>query len=1053
MAIPNCNTLLQLILFFTSFASLTFAANPISSSPPNNKLHPREVKALREIGKKLGKKDWDFGKDPCGGGDGGEGEGDGGNSNIVESRRGFESRVICDCGSSLIALNSSLITVNSSSSSSSFTCHVVSIALKAQNLSGVVPPEFSKLRYLKILDLTRNCLTGSIPSEWATMRLEELYFMGNRLSGPFPIVLTNITTLKNLSIEGNQFSGAIPPDIGKLFNLQKLVISSNAFTGRLPPQLANLVNLTDLRISDNKFSGKIPGFISQWKNIQKLHIQGSSLGGPIPSTLSALTSLSDLRISDLKGRGSPFPPLSNMQSMKALVLRNCLIYGPVPDYIGHMKKLKTLDLSFNTMTGTIPSSFFQLSKVDFMYFTGNKLTGSVPEWILERNKNVDLSYNNFTWESSSSIECPRGSVNLVESYSASRSKLSRAQPCLKKDFPCLASGNQLHYSVHINCGGEEVNVDNTVYEADVERKGASMYYSGQGWAFSSTGNFMDNDIDSDVYIHTNTSVISNVSATNAHLYTTARASPLSLTYYGLCLMNGNYTVKLHFAEIVFTKDNTFSSLGKRVFDVYIQGKLVMKDFDIEREAGGAGRPITKAFTTAVTSHTMKIHFYWAGRGTTGIPERGTYGPLISAISVDPNFVPPSANGKKNAIIVAAAVGVGVLLVVLMLAVIWRKGWLGNRVSEDKELRSLELQTGLFTLRQIKAATKNFDAANKIGEGGFGTVYKGLLSDGTVIAVKQLSSKSKQGNREFVNEIGMISALKHPNLVNLYGCCVDGNQLMLIYEYMENNCLSRALFGRDAICRIKLDWPTRQKICLGVARGLAYLHEESRIKVVHRDIKTSNVLLDKDLNAKISDFGLAKLNEDDNTHISTRVAGTIGYMAPEYAMRGYLTNKADVYSFGVVALEIASGKSNANYKPKEEFVYLLDWAYVLQERGSLLELVDPELGSEYSSEEAMVMLNVALLCTNASPTLRPTMSQVVSMLEGRTAVQDLLSDPGFLAINTKYRTIRNHFWQNPSQTHSMSINGPCTDDTPISCIERPEEASQLLRPDSVIKFNQ
>lgn len=302
-----------------------------------------------------------------------------------------------------------------------------------------------------------------------------------------------------------------------------------------------------------------------------------------------------------------------------------------------------------------------------------------------------------------------------------------------------------------------------------------------------------------------------------------------------------------------------------------------------------------------------------------------------------------------------------------------------------ELRALDLQTGYFTLRQIKAATKNFDPANKIGEGGFGPVYKGVLADGGVIAVKQLSSKSKQGNREFVTEIGMISALQHPNLVKLYGCCIEGNQLLLIYEYMENNSLARALFGHKEQ-PLHLDWKTRKKICIGIARGLAYLHEESRIKIVHRDIKATNVLLDKDLNAKISDFGLAKLNEEENTHISTRIAGTVGYMAPEYAMRGYLTDKADVYSFGVVTLEIVSGKSNTNYRPKDEFVYLLDWAYVLQEQGNLLELVDPSLEAKYSAEEAMTMLNVALLCTNPSPTLRPSMSSVLGMLDGKIPVQ-------------------------------------------------------------------
>ncbi|KAH9745807.1 putative LRR receptor-like serine/threonine-protein kinase [Citrus sinensis] len=862
-----------------------------------NKLHAEEVKALKQIGRKLGKKDWNFGVDPCS---------QKGNWELSsDDKKGFESNVTCDC--------------------SSATCHVVTIALKAQNLTGTLPTELSKLRYLKQLDLSRNCLTGSFPPQWATLQLVELSVMGNRLSGPFPKVLTNITTLKNLSIEGNLFTGSIPPDIRKLINLQKLILSSNSFTGKLPAEITKLTNLNDLRISDNNFSGKIPEFIGKWKKIQKLHIQGSSLEGPIPASISALTSLTDLRVSDLKGSESAFPKLDKM-NLKTLILTKCLIHGEIPGYIGDMTKLKNID---------------------------------------------------------------------------------KVHPCLRQNFPCSAPADQYHYTLHINCGGAKINTGHTKYEADMEARGASMFYSsGQYWAFSSTGKFMDDDTDLDNYIRTNTSTLSKVSAVDLELYRTARVSPLSLTYYGLCLGNGNYTVRLHFAEIIFKNDSTFNSLGKRIFDIYIQEKLVKKDFNIEDEAGGTGIPIVKNFPAEVTSHTLKIHLYWAGRGTTGIPLRGTYGPLISAISVKSNFKPPVVHSKKNHVmIMAAIVGASVLLVLLILFIMRWKGCLGGKVSADKELRGLDLQTGLYTLRQIKAATNNFDPANKVGEGGFGSVYKGILSDGTVIAVKQLSSKSRQGNREFVNEIGMISAQQHPNLVKLYGCCVEGNQLLLVYEYMKNNCLSRAIFGKDTENRLKLDWPTRKKICIGIARGLAYLHEDSRIKIVHRDIKTSNVLLDKDLNAKISDFGLAKLYEEDKTHISTRIAGTIGYMAPEYAMRGYLTSKADVYSFGVVTLEIVSGKSNTNYRPNEDFVYLLDW---------------------YSSEEAMAMLNVALLCTNASPTLRPTMSQVVSMLEGRTVVQDLLADPGFLAVNSKLKAVRSHFWQRQSQTLSISSYDPITD---------------------------
>ncbi|KAK4420957.1 putative LRR receptor-like serine/threonine-protein kinase [Sesamum alatum] len=913
-------------VMFLCFILLFLAVSGSAAAPKQRpQLHQDEVRALREIARRLGKKDWDFSKDPC------SGEG---NWTVALATKGFESNVTCDC-----------------SFDQNSTCHVVSIDLKAQNLTGGVPTEFAKLRHLKHLDLSRNCLNGTIPFQWAKMGLVDVSFMGNRLSGSFPKVFTRMTGLVNLSLEGNQFSGPIPSEIGLLVNLEKLILSSNAFTGDLPVTLAKLTSLTDLRISDNNFTGKIPDFISSWKQIEKLHMQGCSLKGPIPSSISTLTSLSDLRISDLTGGGSTFPPLSNMKSMKVL------------------------------------------------YLTGNRLTGRVPSWILARNKNADLSYNNFTLDSSAPVECPRGSVGR--------------HPCMKREYPCLDPKNQQRYSFHINCGGKEVNINNkTVYDADLEARGASMYYWRQNWAFSSTGNFMDNDIDSDNYIETNISMLYNVTAPVSELYRTARVSPLSLTYYGLCLLNGNYTVKLHFAEIMFTNDSSFTSLGRRIFDVYLQEKLVLKDFDIAAEAGGPGRPIVKTFTAVVTRHTLKIHLYWAGRGTTGIPQRGNYGPLISAISVDPNFKPPVHHKKFRTAMVAGTIAGAVCFITLILCFMHQKGYLGGKISADKELRGLDLQTGLFTLRQIKAATKNFDPENKIGEGGFGSVYKGLLSDGTIIAVKQLSSKSKQGTREFVNEIGMISALQHPNLVKLYGCCVEGNHLMLIYEYMENNCLSRVLFGKDATQKLK-------------------------------DIKTSNVLLDKDLNAKISDFGLAKLNEDDKTHISTRIAGTIGYMAPEYAMRGYLTNKADVYSFGVVALEIVSGKSNTNYRPKEDFVYLLDWAYVLQERGSLLELVDPDLGSAYSSEEAMVLLNVALLCTNAAPTLRPTMSQVVSMLEGRTPVQDLLSDPGFSTTDSKYKAIRNHFWQHPSVSHSMSTNGPYSDSS-LSNAEREEENGMVQR---------
>ncbi|XP_066397270.1 probable LRR receptor-like serine/threonine-protein kinase At1g07650 isoform X4 [Miscanthus floridulus] len=949
---------------------------------------PSAARILRRIAVRLGVSSWDFtaGTGPCDQGDSG---------------------VHCDC-----------------TFSNGTVCHVTEIFLKGQNFSGELPPDFADLPNLLQLDLSRSLFHGGVPDQWAWMKLQGLSLMGNRLSGPFPMVLTRITTLTNLSIESNEFYGPMPPEIGHLIRIEKLILSTNEFTGPLPTALSLFSNITDLRISSTNFSGRMPDFWGKLKRLEKLQIEGSLLEGPLPSSLSELTNLSDLRISDLRGSGSSFPDLSRMTSMNKL------------------------DLSFNKLSGEIPPSFASMGAVDYIYLTGNSLTGNIPGWLLRRNKIADISFNNFTTGSSGPSQCLQGSVNLVESYSAEANSLNSIQPCLKRNFPCVASNGQYHSSLHINCGDKEATINRTKYEADTTPKGASLLYVSPGlnWAFSSTGNFMDDNINDDDYIATSASTLV---VPNSDLYTKARLSPLSLTYYGLCMLSGSYTVNLHFAEIVFTNDSTYYSLGKRRFNVFIQGRMVLEDFDIEQSAGAAAKPVIKSFQTYVTNHTLEIQFYWAGRGTTGIPYRGSYGPLISAISVTPNFQiplavePPKAgSSKKRSSRASIALIIGIPIVAIFTALIVGIYCIikkQRKSSMHKELRALDLQIGSFTLRQIKAATRNFDAANKIGEGGFGSVYKGLLSDGTIIAVKQLSSRSKQGNREFVNEIGMISALQHPNLVKLYGCCTEGNQLSLVYEYMENNCLARALFVEQY--RLRMDWGARHKICLGIARGLAYLHEDSAIRIVHRDIKASNILLDKDLNAKISDFGLAKLNEDDHTHISTKVAGTIGYMAPEYAMRGYLTDKADVYSFGVVVLEIVSGKSNTNYRPKEDFVYLLDWACVLHERGTLLELVDPDLGSNYSTEEALLMLNVALLCTTAAPTLRPKMSKVVSLLEGSTPLQPLLTDLSLAANSLSSSGVRRNFWQNPSESQSLTAQASCSDTNESSTID----IDGILRP--------
>ncbi|KAH1222936.1 putative LRR receptor-like serine/threonine-protein kinase [Glycine max] len=959
---------------FLFLASLHFGSNA--------QLLPQdEVKLLQAISDKVENLNWKVTQRSCNG------------------DRGFDNRNISRDNKSQIIRN---VTCDCSFNNNT-TCHVTSIALKGLNISGPIPDEFGNLTRLEILDLTWNNFNGSIPKSLGRLSsVVNLSLLGNRLTGSIPSEIGDMASLQELNLEDNQLEGPLPQSLGKMSNLLRLLLSANNFTGIIPDTYGNLKNLTQFRIDGSSLSGKIPSFIGNWTKLDRLDLQGTSLDGPIPSVISYLTNLTELRISDLKGPTMTFPNLKNLKLLLRLELRNCLITGPIPNYIGEIKSLKTIDLSSNMLTGSIPDSFQDLGNLNYLFLTNNSLSGPIPDWILSINQQIDLSLNNFT--KTSANNCQRPDLNLASSLSRTA---STSILCLKMGQPC--SGKPLFHSLFINCGGPETKFEGNEYEADLSPFGISNYVPGNSgkWAYSSTGVYLGN-AKAD-YIATNQL---SLDINGPDYYHTARIAPLYLNYYGLCMLNGNYKVKLHFAEIAFSDDQSYCNHGKRVFDVSIQGFKYLKDFNIAKEAGGVGKGITREFNVNVTESTLEIHLSWAGKGTNAIPIIGVYGPLISAITVTPNFK-VYAHGFSTGTIVGIVAGACVI-VILMLFALWKMGFLCQKDQTDQEL--LGLKTGYFSLRQIKAATNNFDPANKIGEGGFGPVFKGVLSDGAVIAVKQLSSKSKQGNREFINEIGMISALQHPNLVKLYGCCIEGNQLLLVYQYMENNSLARALFGKEHE-RMQLDWPRRMQICLGIAKGLAYLHEESRLKIVHRDIKATNVLLDKHLHAKISDFGLAKLDEEENTHISTRIAGTIGYMAPEYAMRGYLTDKADVYSFGIVALEIVSGKSNTNYRPKEEFVYLLDWAYVLQEQGNLLELVDPSLGSKYSSEEAMRMLLLALLCTNPSPTLRPCMSSVVSMLEGKTPIQAPIIKRGDSAEDVRFKAFE--MLSQDSQTHVSS----------------------------------
>ncbi|KAJ4981875.1 hypothetical protein NE237_032712 [Protea cynaroides] len=352
----------------------------------------------------------------------------------------------------------------------------------------------------------------------------------------------------------------------------------------------------------------------------------------------------------------------------------------------------------------------------------------------------------------------------------------------------------------------------------------------------------------------------------------------------------------------------------------------------------------------------------------------------------------SSTGKIVAIVVPVAVaGVIIFSIFWYCLVIQKKKKDPSMENDGNTIRTTEsLQ---FDFNTVLVATSNFADDNKIGEGGFGAVFKGKLPTGQEIAVKRLSRHSGQGAEEFKNEVVLVAKLQHRNLVRLLGFCLEGEEKILIYEFVHNKSLDYFLFDPEK--SVELDWQRRYKIIGGIARGLLYLHEDSRLRIIHRDLKASNVLLDREMNPKISDFGMARIFGVDQTQANTnRIVGTYGYMSPEYAMHGQFSVKSDVFSFGVLVLEIISGKKNSSFYQTDFAEDLISHAWRHWNAGTGFVLVDPIMRENSSRNEVMRCIHIALLCVQEDVADRPTMASVVFMLSSDSVTLQLLSQPAF-----------------------------------------------------------
>ncbi|MCL7023517.1 hypothetical protein MKW94_004696, partial [Papaver nudicaule] len=657
----------------------------------------------------------------------------------------------------------------------SSTCHITQLSVYALNIRGVIPKELADLTFLTFLKLDRNFLTGPIPAFLGKLSSLEFLSLGtNSLSGTVPKELGNLRSLKLLAFGTNNLSGSLPPQLGSLTNLEQIYIDSSGVGGDIPPTFTNLVNVQTMWASDNAFTSKIPGFIGNWSKLTSLRFEGNSFEGPIPSSLCNLILLSDL------------------------VLRNNWISGGIPSNMGKYGELQRLDLGFNNLSGHIPENLFTLSSLVYLFLGNNSLSGIIPSEITSELRTVDLSYNELSgslpyWVTQQ-IRQVQLRIQFVlgkQDSCFNKSSLIRNVYLIRTNKPQIFSNSFPYSSFAIKCGGPKMrSSDGINFEAENSGLGAASLSltNTRRWAVSNVGLYGERE----VARYTLSTLIQVTGTLDSELFQTSRISGGSLRYYGLGLENGMYNVNLRFAEIDYKDPSslTWQSLGRRVFDIYLQGEKRVKDFNIRKEAGGASnRAVQRDYKVQVSQNYLEIHLFWAGKGTCCIPEQGSYGPSISAISVTPDFeptvsdLPPTAPvNSKIGLIISIVVSVAVLSIIAIFVVFYciRKG---SDIDEAEELLGLESKPNTFT----------YSSANKLGEGGFGSVYKGTLFDGRAVAVKQLSVASRQGKRQFVAEIATISSVQHRNLVKLYGCCIEGANRLLVYEYLEHRSLDQALF--------------------------------------------------------------------------------------------------------------------------------------------------------------------------------------------------------------------------------------------------------------------
>lgn len=878
-----------------------------------------------------------------------------------------------------------------------------SLKICCNEFSTALPDSIANLTHLLVFDISHNFFVGGFPSGLGRAQgLVNISAYSNNFTGKLPEDLGGLSKLEYLDLRGSYFEGSIPKSFKGLLGLRFLGLSGNNLTGQIPPEIGQLPFLERLILGYNKFDGGLPAEIGNLTKLEYLDLAYANLDGSIPKELGGLKNLHTLFLYKNKFTGTLPPDFGNMSSMMSLDLSDNFLSGTIPPEIGKLRNLQLLSIMYNNFTGIVPASIGDLPKLQTLEIWNNSLSGHLPQQLGQNSplEWLDVSSNFFSGPVPANL-CNRGNLTKLILFN---NGFSGPIPDSLAKCPSLwrvrMQNNEVSGSIPAGFGRlPNLTRLELAHNRLTGTIPGDLSLSPRLSFVDLSYNLLHGVLDSEIWKIYN---LQRFYVSNNNLSGSIPGQFDSCLYLSVLDLSNNFffgsiPVAISKCEKLVALDLKNNNLsGSIPSELAVMRALAIVDLSINNLTG----TIPTRFGSSASLEIFNVSYNDLSGSvpTDGMFRTATADSFAGNHRLCGGILPPcnpidtyNVSGMSLPmawlIIILVIIGGGLVLVAggrfLYKRYYSCSQGLGNEDSDAWPWRLTAFQRLNFTSSEILACIKD---CNIIGMGSTGTVYKAEIPRGEgVVAVKKLWRSQKElgvdpSNPSFIAEVDLLGNLRHRNILRLLGYCYNDVHALLIYEYMPNGSLAEALHGKGSCAsNLLVDWVSRYNIAVGIAQGLCYLHHDCFPLVVHRDVKSNNILLDSNLDARVADFGLAKIIETQAS--MSMVAGSYGYIAPEYAYTLNVDEKSDIYSFGVVLMELLTGR-----KPVDpefgEAVTIVEWVREkIRTKEGMVQALDSNIGARCShvQEEMILVLRIAVLCTSKLPRDRPSMRDVVTML--------------------------------------------------------------------------